>query len=209
MNIRVRKLTAGDYDSIDSETRERNYYSNQDREREGDIIGDNNGLAINGTYWNFDPNKLLDSIPDPDDSTAMIANPTLEIPISHDYAKELLNASRERIKEGGYENAFLRRIPGLYMEAKPVTSDDGNILHFDFYTNNPMLAVHYSRVGDTASITKIFAVDFPGSMTYNYINIDRSTAQNKTDAWDIIEKNTTIEDEDKTLGDENVFLCRP
>ncbi len=203
MNIRVRKLLKGDYDSIDSETASRYYYNNQDRNREGDIIGDNQGSTIDG-YWNFDPNDLLDSIPDPDDSTAMIANPTLQIPISHDYAKELLNASRERIAEGGYENAFMRRIPGIYIEAEPLTSRNGNILYFDFYTNNPMLTVYYSK--DTVSMTKVFALDFPGSMTYNYINVDHSTAQNESTAWNIIEKDTLIEEEDKTLGDENVFL---
>lgn len=203
MTVSIKELV--DYDTVSSASLTRVYYNNQDRARAGLVLGDQAGNPIE--WKTIEPN-LRDSMPDPDDSTQKIANTAIPIHLNHYYGEKLLLACLTRAAEDGNENVFMRAgVPGLYIEAKKLSAGEkGNIINFDFYTNKPLITVYYSKPEDTVSTEKIFSLNFSGSMTYNYIQADHTTAENYSTAWQTIGKDAEYGEEDKTLGDEQVFV---
>jgi len=182
------------------------YYSNDFRHQK-------NGGGTVLSNWTVYPN-LRDSIVDPNDTTGetKIHIPFLRIPIyaddnkdprGKDFAQRLLEASRRtQAIDSGRTNEFLSEITGLYIEAHPETENGkGSIINFDFSGSRlrPGIQVFYRKTAeDTASSIKDYVLDFPRSMTYNYIEIDRST-QSANLA-------NQINKTDTALGQEMVFL---
>jgi len=176
------------------------------------ITPQKNGGRTVLSNWTVYPN-LRDSIVDPNDTTGetKIHVPFLRIPIyaddnkdqrGKDFAQRLLEASRRtQALDSAPINEFLSEITGLYFEAHPETENGrGSIVNFDFSVNlRPGIQVFYRKTWeDTASFIKDYVLDFPGAMTYNYIEINRNTQ-----APILVNQ---IEKIDTTLGQEMVFL---
>ncbi|MCL2416743.1 MAG: DUF4270 domain-containing protein [Bacteroidales bacterium] len=145
--------------------------------------------------------------------------PTLRIPIytannpnimGRDFGERLLETSARLLPQSQSIDSgasFLSEIPGLYIRTHPeLVEGRGNIVTFDFTGNIivPQIQVHYRyiRRRDNAPDTvvsrvKLYSIDFWNSMTYNFINIDRSTASSPDLRDQLV---------DSTLGQNMVFL---
>ena len=147
--------------------------------------------------------------------------PMLRIPIytsnnpninGRDFGDRLLRTSAKLLPQSSDTSAsFLSEIPGLYIQTHPEQVDGrGNIVNFDFTGNiaTPQIRVYYRHtrtISDTLgtrdtiiSRTKLYSIGFWGGMTYNYINIDRSTQ-----SGDLANQ---INGTDTALGQNMVFL---
>jgi hypothetical protein len=126
--------------------------------------------------------NLQDSVQDPSDSTSKVLQPIFRLRLDEnnssgmDYAWKLLRASHDA-KDA---NDFLKKVPGLYFEAHPEMGQNrGNIVNFNFNSDygSPGIRIYYKKTAsDTVSSEKAYSFNFAGGVTYNYINIDRTTA---------------------------------
>ncbi|MCL2414570.1 MAG: DUF4270 domain-containing protein [Bacteroidales bacterium] len=133
-----------------------------------------------------------------------------------EFGERLLRTSADLVQTDSNTTAsFVSKINGLYIQTHPEQVEGrGNIINFDFTGANiaPQIQVHYRRmttvtdVVDGVSITrdtivpriKLYSFGFWSGMTYNYINIDRSTQSD-----DLANQ---INGTDTALGQNMVFL---
>jgi hypothetical protein len=191
---------------LDSFSMYREYYSNDDPYEK---FGVKTGSVLSN--YTFVPN-LRDTILDPTDTTgeAKLRVPYLLVPLDvNNYPRKLLETSRSAaMRDSHQQTYFLEAITGLYLETHPQTMQNyGNVVNFDFsggYGLSPGIKIYYSTPAVTeggedtiVSREKDYIFQFDGSMLYNYIEIDRTTATSPDLQNQLA---------DSTLGEDKVFL---
>ncbi|GHS85119.1 hypothetical protein FACS1894201_04500 [Bacteroidia bacterium] len=185
MYIRIGELTSPTL--IDSASTSASYYSNRDEAHtSGSICPD----------YLITP-SLTDSIPSESDSSVMVANNVLQIPLSNDYGRKILTAARDHCTSF---NDFLAQVYGLYIEAVPATgTNSGEILNINFNDTRTRLVVYHKQdYSDTVSTATAFSLSFLGSKSYNYFHTDRSSANPQY--------LNQLNRSDTTLGQQTLFL---